>query len=864
MKSNSLPVWLLWLTSAQGLSIPSAEQDVARDLEHNEEKRGAAETSDYLSTFAQSDIIPATETLKVTSSAAPTGVVIIPPSLSDVEPQTTGFVVTKVDASGEEKTGPLLTKHIPSPTSLLQPLSSSSNSKRLEHLHRHAKMTEESSHLLSERASANIFGSPIDTAAPPSLFTRRTDHPVARLGVVKNGPIGTNKFYSNFYLGDQTGPTFTYPFSVAWAAGTGASASWGLSISHIEASQRVYGPVEYNNAASYYINPVGIQSMVISAKELTNKTVLTMDSITAFSSRVNLKKDSSSSPAIQFPLVQGMPYVTAIFNGATPQIQTGVYFKSMTKVTTNPKTGVVKYNFLLEDGTTWRVYAYNTKGNALTLKLTNNGLAQASGAFYGTIQVTKDPKTTGSEALLDNGCAVYPTTVTLTGSVSGKVGTYGFKFTRAGHKSGNIYMYALPHHTAVFDSDSKSRIKALQMQTQTKGNATLVLGSVWTMIEPSLPTSIGLDPWSATKGPMKTLSTKAKAAIKKVAQVEISQNITQQVSQDSMYFSGKTFSKFGQIIYVLQDMLGEKGLAQAGLVNLKAAFATFVANKQKYPLYYESAWGGVVSSASYTTGDSGNDFGNTYYNDHHFHYGYHILTAAYIAYYDKTWLAANKAYVQSLIRDYANPSTSDPYFPQFRSFDWYHGHSWAHGLFASWDGKDQESSSEDVMSTYAILVWGKVVKDADMVARAQLQLAIQARAMRLYYLYTTDNTAQPSNFIGNKVAGIVFENKIHHTTYFSADIEAIQGIHMIPVIAPSTYVRSSTFVSQEWNTFFASGKVDAFSNAWKSIIYANYAAVSPAKAWAYFNSTSFNTDYIDGGASQTWYMAYSAGEFTLE
>lgn len=61
-----------------------------------------------------------------------------------------------------------------------------------------------------------------------------------------------------------------------------------------------------------------------------------------------------------------------------------------------------------------------------------------------------------------------------------------------------------------------------------------------------------------------------------------------------------------------------KALGQAGLKNLKEAFSTFVQNKQQFPLVYEKAWGGVVSTASYTTGNSGMDFGNTYYNDHHF------------------------------------------------------------------------------------------------------------------------------------------------------------------------------------------------------------------------------------------------------
>ena len=84
---------------------------------------------------------------------------------------------------------------------------------------------------------------------------------------------------------------------------------------------------------------------------------------------------------------------------------------------------------------------------------------------------------------------------------------------------------------------------------------------------------------------------------------------------------------------------------------------------------------------------------------------------------DPSWLSANKAYVNTLVRDYANPSAQDKYFPVSRSFDWYHGHSWAHGLFETYDGKDQESSSEDTMAAYAVKMWGMVSGDANMAAR---------------------------------------------------------------------------------------------------------------------------------------------------
>lgn len=828
-------IHLLWLAGAQALTVPPAITLTVDPL-----------PSDYLTSYAKDDIIPTDETVTVKATVIPTGTALLLPTLSDVEPHTTGIIDPDIESLTK---GLLLTTPIPSPTSLLQPVASPTLKKR---------QARPPTQQLELRAGGDIFAVPVATSAPPSSIVRRTDHPAPRLGVRKSGPIQTNKFYSNFFLGDQTGPTYTFPYSIAWSRGQGPAASWGIAISHTEPKQRVFGPIEYNKANAYYINPVGIQSMILSAKELGKDTLLAMDQTTAFSARVGLKRNAASPPSIIFPLIQGMAFVTGQFSGATPMIQSGVYIRSMVRVATNPKTNVVKYNFLLEDGTTWRVYGHSTSGAALDLQVINNGLVQSRNRFYGTVQIAKDPKTTGSEKVLDDGAGIYATGITLTGSTSGTVGTYSFKFAKTGHPKGNIYTYALPHHVASFNADTTRRISALKLQTPTKGLGVAILGSVWTMTESNLPTSMSFSPWDITRGGRLALSTAVKNAIKPVALSEISQDMNAQTNLDSMYFSGKALAKFAQIVYVINDMLGDKALAQAGLNKLKAAFAVFATNKQKFPLIYESAWGGVVSSATYVNRDPMADFGNSYYNDHHFHYGYHVLAAAYIGYLDKTWLAQNKDYVNTLVRDYANPTVLDTFFPPHRSFDWYHGHSWAHGLFPSLDGKNQESSSEDISAMYAIKMWGTVIGDTNMVARADLQLSVMTRSLQQYYLYTSDNTAQPPSFIGNKVAGILFENKVHHTTFFDPNIEAIQGIHMIPIHAPSGLSRSKTFIKQEWDTYFSNGRIDKINNAWKGIAYANYAIIEPAKAYAFFNSSSFQPAWIDGGASRTWYMAYSA------
>lgn len=260
------------------------------------------------------------------------------------------------------------------------------------------------------------------------------------------------------------------------------------------------------------------------------------------------------------------------------------------------------------------------------------------------------------------------------------------------------------------------------------------------------------------------------------------------------------------------------------------------------------------------TGDGGADFGNTYYNDHHFHYGYHVLAAAIIGHLDPTWLPANKDWVNTLVRDFANPFPGDPYFPTNRMFDWYHGHSFAHGLFESADGRDQESSSEDVMASYAVKMWGLVSGDANMAARANLQLSVLARSLNLYYLYASDNAVQPAQFIENKVAGILFENKIDHVTYFGANIEYIQGIHMLPLLPATKLVRGDKFVGEEWAKYFSDGRADAVVGGWRGVLYGNLATIDPRTAWNFFSSSSFDPSWLDGGASLTWYLAYAAGE----
>ncbi|KAL8766185.1 MAG: hypothetical protein Q9209_006950 [Squamulea sp. 1 TL-2023] len=716
---------------------------------------------------------------------------------------------------------------------------------------------------------------PVATQPPPPLIPSRGDHPAPRLNIApQSAPLSTNKFYANFFLGSQSQGVWTHPYSLTWSKGTQSARSWGMAISHIDANQRVFGPRNNDipgSPARYYINPVAIQSIIISAAELGSSTILTTDSLQAFSANANLLPRAGSSSKITFPLVQGMGFVTGVYTNLQPVIQSSVFFRSVT-VGARSWAGTFKYQITLEDDKSWLLYATPRNGQDPQLSLVSSTELRGVANWSGFIQVAKNPAGPSGEFIHDNVAGIYATGMDLTASTFSQTGTYEFRWKKDGLTGANglkLLMFALPHHVESFAGPTPFARTPLRLQTTTKGISTAVVADYWTLVEANLPVDLGFAPWNGSlpqgSRSTPTLSPTAIDVINKVADSEIKQDMGNQTDLDSMYFSGKALSKFAALVYAVHELCEEPDFARLGLSQLKVAFAKFSTNQQRFPLVYDTAWKGLVSSGSYITGDAGQDFGNTYYNDHHFHYAYFIHAASIIAYLDPQWLQLNKEWVDLLVRDAANPSTSDPYFPFSRAFDWYHGHSWAKGLFESADAKDEESSSEDAFFAYAIKMWGKVTGDRSMEARGNLMLSVLARTLRNYFLMQEGNMNHPAEFVGNMVSGVLFENKVDATTYFGTNLEYIHGIHMLPLLPYSSLTRPSSFIQSEWSTLFdpsnpsAPDPASSIQGGWKGILYANLALIDPKKSWDFFAQNEFDERWIDGGASRTWYLAMAAG-----
>ncbi|KAF8445295.1 glycosyl hydrolase family 81-domain-containing protein [Terfezia claveryi] len=197
------------------------------------------------------------------------------------------------------------------------------------------------------------------------------------------------------------------------------------------------------------------------------------------------------------------------------------------------------------------------------------------------------------------------------------------------------------------------------------------------------------------------------------------------------------------------------------------------------------------------------NFGSRYYNDHHFYYSYFIHAAAVIAFLDAPTQGFD---VGICIRSTSGGGSRKSYARHPPPCDQY--------LYAHLATTSPNPTNPNP--------WG----------------------------------IHPTQFNPNRVSSILFENKVHHTTYFGVEPKHIQGIHMLPLSPISPYIRSPAFAQDEWTAFF-SGKTGSITDGWKGVLYQNVALWAPRDSWKFFAQSGFSSDWLDGGASRTWALAFA-------
>ncbi|TYZ59685.1 hypothetical protein PybrP1_011346 [[Pythium] brassicae (nom. inval.)] len=673
--------------------------------------------------------------------------------------------------------------------------------------------------------------------------------------VVAGRPIPTNSWWGNLVTCDAesnvTQPIWPNPYTIS----VEMTGYIGFTLSY-PYRMRFYGNPQPNGVPRYYAHAV-LKEVIFTAAEFVTKTpTFRVVSWTDLGVKLQMKvAGTAQTPStLETDVVSGMAYFTATYQGLTPRVALSNPILAINGLSYPTGSTLSGKRFVVEtvNGNRWIVYAIG--GATITFRVGTNMLLTATSAFAGVLRVANTFSSTHTSVY-----DFYRECVVTGGSVSVKSDSaYTFEWATSGSCAMGMVHFALPHQRATMDITTAARIANFALNSTTRGEmsgfVTRTIPPVWRMTE-SASIPITFYPKTRFTSSESLLGSSFLKTL--ISDVQATWTIS---TRGSFYFNGKAAQKYASLCLMANDRAivgSDVSILRRCVTKLETSILPFLDNTWYYPLRYDRVFGGIVSSQGFVTKDLNADFGNTVYNDHHYHYGYWVYTAAVLNFLHPTWsrIGDLNAMTRLLLRDVANPSRVDPYFPRYRHFDWSRGHSYSHGVTTFADGKDQESTSEDINLSYAVFLYAQVTGNTRVAEVSKLMLKLNARAVQTYFLMENSNTVQPPSLLPNKVPGIFFDNKLDYATWFSAEKYCIHGIQMIPITPVTEFVRTRTFVKEEWDQVLSNEPIVTsldITNPWLSLLMANYARIDRARAIAVLQ-----TCQVDDGLSRSWalYMA---------
>lgn len=295
--------------------------------------------------------------------------------------------------------------------------------------------------------------------------------------------------------------------------------------------------------------------------------------------------------------------------------------------------------------------------------------------------LTKDGNNNFAD-LIRQGVAVFPTSPQLqfaypkAGSSSAKRianVTIDWKAATTGADTSSqkdLLMFAMPHHLESLDSSTGKDLEITQQCVKTfHGKTCLVRGGVWTLSEDlGYPMS-----FNAPRPPKPHAIPTLADALSEDILSSLSDNMLRAAADT--YFPGKILARVGRVISIASELkvladsassgdslkgiysdVDKESLTQAveaaaaenlpsekeilkAVEQLKKGVQVWLSEKAEAPFVFDKSWGGLVNCGCRYVGkgpngvcnntfpdcpalaDVNEDFGNGYYNDHHFHYG---------------------------------------------------------------------------------------------------------------------------------------------------------------------------------------------------------------------------------------------------
>ncbi|POM62364.1 Endo-1,3(4)-beta-glucanase [Phytophthora palmivora] len=450
---------------------------------------------------------------------------------------------------------------------------------------------------------------------------------------------------------------------------------------------------------------------------------------------------------------------------------------------------------------------------------------------------------------LDKAVAIYPVGSSITTDVGDTKASFSFcwktkRFPDLGEPNLNststaeLLMLANPHHAATLKEDSDAFQVLGQFGHRTlKSNMTAVLGSCWELQE-TLPTAS-----------FQEENVQIQPQYLEAIRVALANDSNYTPEADDPYYFGKEIGRQARLV-LIADKLGENELRDDMLDKLEEWLTPWMLGQNSDHFVYDRSWGGLCSLNGLKGVFWMTDFGNGWYNDHHFHYGYFLYAVAVVGKFRPDFVKTHKAAVISIVRDIASPDQTDTFFPFTRHFSWFDGHSFASGVYTLEGGKSQESVSEAINAYYGVYLVGKSFKVPEIEHIGHLLLALEIRGAQTYWQMPSSSDIYEPIYAANKMTGQVAATKVSYTTWFGPQVEHMHLINMIPFTPITDAFLKPAYVQEEYPILQqqAFDRVeDPIDDRWKGYAYLDLAIIDPAGAWTKVQDMSF----FDDGSSRT-------------
>jgi endo-1,3(4)-beta-glucanase len=650
-------------------------------------------------------------------------------------------------------------------------------------------------------AGITIDPSTVVTSAPlsmnkPPLTAGNNSAPGPLFGG-HTAPLPTNAFWENFVVGQGDFIAETYPYHVrAMVAGLGISK-----------------PETLTTSAKSCFEAADPQVMFGAVEAFTGHALTSWD---LFSVTMGWQAAGGTMTA---PVVHGMPYATALYDGLTPKITAPVGIRTVAGPVAGSPTGT-RFVFTLNDGQIWILYA----SESVTVSVAGNIVTFAA-PLKGWLRFARQDANI-SAAVLDMYSTAIPIGGQLRLSAQRDTGVVEFSWQTQG--SGELLMMALPHHVEHLISPQT----AAATFTTIRGKLQGIVGKLWQSQYP-LSTAIRAAPRAVDP----THAAAVTAAL--------NADVGYQPGGSSAYVFGKSIGKAAELL-LIGEALGQTAAADQLRKTIESALSTWLDGAGPDPFVYDQTYGGIVTKNA--LGNSSQDFGNGIYNDHHFHYGYFLYAAGAVAKGDPAWATKYKESVLALVRDIANPSATDPYFTQFRMMDWYEGHSWASGLWPFVEGRNQESSSEAFNAWAGLTLFGDAIGDKNLSNLGRIMRAVEAASVKRYYHVRKNSDIYPAAY-ANLGVGILWSSKADFASFFTGNATQIYAIQMLPMTIACEELIEHDWIVDAWPTLQGLATPDG----WGGLLYMSHAVIDKATGW-----TELTGAGVEPGNSRTNMLYWAA------